>query len=76
MAGRGLRPAGGLLAQGGSPARACRAGASQALRDEVRGYDDVMRVEIEHRFGQGVMSRLDQRAREEYLKSRKGTGGK
>jgi hypothetical protein len=31
---------------------------TKAQRDETAGYNDVMRVEIEHRFGRGLLDKL------------------
>jgi hypothetical protein len=31
---------------------------NKAQRDERDGYNDVMRVEIEHRFGRGILDKL------------------
>jgi hypothetical protein len=41
------------------------------LIDDGNGYNDVMRVEIEHRFGHGVLTKLIERAEAEYLKNKK-----
>jgi hypothetical protein len=38
---------------------------------EVGGYDDVMRVEIEHRFGRDILERLQKRAEAEFRKVRR-----
>jgi hypothetical protein len=37
-------------------------------RDEVEGYNDVMRVEIEHRFGRGILEKVMKAARDEIEK--------
>ena len=37
---------------------------SKELREEVGGYNDVMRAEIEHRFGRDIFEELQQRAKE------------
>ena len=39
------------------------AGPGKAL-DEMNGYNDVMRVEIEHRFGVGILAKLSKNANE------------
>jgi hypothetical protein len=31
---------------------------SKAEQDEMEGYNDVMRIEIEHRFGRGILEKL------------------
>jgi hypothetical protein len=36
---------------------------------EMNGYNDLMRVEIEHRFGAGAMNRLGQQAQREHLEN-------
>jgi hypothetical protein len=38
---------------------------------EMGGYNDVMRAEIEHRFGVGIINNLGKKAEAEYLKSKK-----
>jgi hypothetical protein len=35
---------------------------------EMAGYNEVMRLEIEHRFGQDIMERLHEKAKKEYFK--------
>ena len=37
-------------------------------RAELDGYNDVMRVEIEHRYGRGVLTKLYEKAETEYFK--------
>jgi hypothetical protein len=32
--------------------------------DEMNGYNDVMRAEIEHRFGRGILDQLQKKAQE------------
>jgi hypothetical protein len=34
-------------------------------QDELGGYNDVMRVEIEHRFGRGIIEKLEKKAEEQ-----------
>jgi hypothetical protein len=36
----------------------------RVTQDELGGYNDVMRAEIEHRFGRGVIEKLHKRAEE------------
>jgi hypothetical protein len=31
-------------------------------QDEMEGYNDVMRVELEHRFGRGIIEKLEKKA--------------
>lgn len=38
--------------------------ASKELREEVGGYNDVMRAEIEHRFGRDLFDKLQIQAKE------------
>ena len=33
-------------------------------QEEIGGYNDVMRVEIEHRFGRGIIEKLHKKAEE------------
>jgi hypothetical protein len=40
-------------------------------RPEDDGYNAVMLLEIEHRFGRGVMTKIAERAEAEYLKNKK-----
>jgi hypothetical protein len=37
-------------------------------RAEIDGYNDVMRVEIEHRFGKDILEKLRKQAETEFLK--------
>ena len=37
-------------------------------RAEIDGYNDIMRVEIEHRFGKDVLQKLRKQAETEFLK--------
>ena len=39
------------------------------LIPKMGGYNDVMRVEIEHRFGYGILGKLQKRAEAEYRES-------
>jgi hypothetical protein len=38
------------------------------LRAEIGGYNDIMRVEIEHRFGKDILQKLRKQAETEFLK--------
>jgi hypothetical protein len=42
---------------------------SAELIAEMGGYNDVMRVEIEHRFGRDILDKLQRKAEAEYRKS-------
>ena len=42
---------------------------TEALLAEMGGYNDVMRVEIEHRYGKGILEKLHERAMAEYFRS-------
>ena len=44
--------------------------AAAKLIAEMGGYNDVMLVEIEHRFGRAVLEKLQKKAEAEYRKSR------
>lgn len=37
-------------------------------RAEIDGYNDIMRVEIEHRFGKDILQKLRKQAESEFLK--------
>jgi hypothetical protein len=39
-------------------------------RAEIDGYNDVMRVEIEHRFGKDILKTLRQQAESDFIKAR------
>ena len=39
-------------------------------RAEIDGYNDVMRVEIEHRYGKGILEKLHEKAKAEYFTSK------
>ena len=43
--------------------------AAAKLIAEVRGYNDVMRVEIEHRFGRDILEKLQKKAEAEFRKA-------
>ena len=38
---------------------------SKEIRDQIKGYNDVIRAEVEHRFGRDVISRMHERAKKE-----------
>jgi len=39
-------------------------------RAEIDGYNDVMRVEIEHRYGKGILEKLHEKAKTEYFRDK------
>ena len=44
--------------------------ATDELIASMRGYNDVMLVEIEYRFGQGILNKLNDKAKAEHFKSK------
>lgn len=40
-------------------------------RAEIDGYNDVMRVEIEHRYGKGILQKLSAKSRADHLEKQK-----